>query len=286
MEALEEFKMVFGLVPSISKSTAYFCNVDCKVLVEKVQNRIGDWKNKFLSFARRLELCNSVLASMHIYWASVFILPKGIIHDIQQLIRGFLWCNGDLRKGKAKLIGRIYVFLNAKAVLSIWVKWIHAYKLKGRPFWDIPPKADISWGWRKLLQIRDLVKPHFWFRLVKHVWEAIRPRGNEVLWHRVIWFSYCIPRHAFHLWNNHIFKNERRKPKEIRDAIMVTVRLKLLTFRFKNTQMVNQLFTLWKMPNFFFVLMGLEGCSEVDIIILFVMCFGYGSDPIDLSVVI
>lgn len=92
MEALNEFKGASGLVPSLSKSTVYFCNVlnytklailnilpfeegklpvkylgvplvstrlvyrDCKELVEKVQNRIADWKNKFLSFAGRLQL--------------------------------------------------------------------------------------------------------------------------------------------------------------------------------------------------------------------------------------
>ena len=90
MEALDEFKLVSGLVPSVPKSTAFFCNVpnhvkmsilhimpfeagslpikylgiplissrllykDCKILVERVQNRIGDWKNKSLSFAGRL----------------------------------------------------------------------------------------------------------------------------------------------------------------------------------------------------------------------------------------
>ncbi|GKB33274.1 hypothetical protein Tco_0872675, partial [Tanacetum coccineum] len=59
--------------------------------------------------------------------------------------------------------------------------------------------------------------------------------------------SYCI-------WverNNRIFKNTRRSPEEIRDSIMVTVRLKLLTFRFKNTTMVNELLTRWKMPKNF-----------------------------------
>ncbi|GKE67549.1 putative reverse transcriptase domain, reverse transcriptase zinc-binding domain protein, partial [Tanacetum coccineum] len=40
-------------VPLISTHLLY---KDCKVLVEKVQNRIGDWKNMSLSFARRLEL--------------------------------------------------------------------------------------------------------------------------------------------------------------------------------------------------------------------------------------
>ncbi|GKF79718.1 putative reverse transcriptase domain-containing protein [Tanacetum coccineum] len=31
-------------------------------------------------------------------------------------------------------------------------------------------------------------------------WEALRPRGVEVSWYRVVWFSHYIPRHAFHLW--------------------------------------------------------------------------------------
>ncbi|GKF49839.1 homeodomain-like protein, partial [Tanacetum coccineum] len=30
--------------------------------------------------------------------------------------------------------------------------------------------------------------------------EAIRPRGNQVGWFRIVWFSHNIPRHAFHLW--------------------------------------------------------------------------------------
>nr|GEW43737.1 hypothetical protein [Tanacetum cinerariifolium] len=119
MDSLKEFKAVSGLVPSIPKSTAYFCNVlnhvkisilnimpffegklpvkylgvplissrllnkDCKILVERVLNKIGDWKNKSLSFAGRLQLCTSVLASMQVFWASVLVLPKGIVHDIQ-----------------------------------------------------------------------------------------------------------------------------------------------------------------------------------------------------------
>ncbi|GJT58152.1 protein LAZ1 [Tanacetum coccineum] len=90
MDSLDEFKQVSGLVPSIPKSTAFFCNVmphvknaiisimpffegkllakylgvplissrllnrDRKVLVKKARNRIGDWKNKSLSCASRL----------------------------------------------------------------------------------------------------------------------------------------------------------------------------------------------------------------------------------------
>nr|GEU58508.1 reverse transcriptase domain, reverse transcriptase zinc-binding domain protein [Tanacetum cinerariifolium]GEU99006.1 reverse transcriptase domain, reverse transcriptase zinc-binding domain protein [Tanacetum cinerariifolium] len=113
MDSLEEFKRTSGLVPSIANSMAFFCNVlnhaklailhimpflegkllvkylgvslisskllnkDCKILVEKAKNRSGDWKNKWLSFAGRLQLCKSVISFMHVYWASVLVTPKG-----------------------------------------------------------------------------------------------------------------------------------------------------------------------------------------------------------------
>lgn len=62
-------------VPLIS---SWLIHKDCKILVERVKNRIGDWRNKTLSFVARLQLIISVLSSMHVYWSSVFILPESI----------------------------------------------------------------------------------------------------------------------------------------------------------------------------------------------------------------
>ncbi|GJW48656.1 hypothetical protein Tco_0080302 [Tanacetum coccineum] len=45
--------------------------------------------------------------------------------------------------------------------------------------------------------------------------------------------------------------NVRRSPEEIRDLIMVTVRLKLVSFCFKNTTNVNRLLARWKLPRNF-----------------------------------
>ena len=97
------------------------------------------------------------------------MIPKGIILDIQQLIRGFLWCYGDFKRGKAKVawddiclpkkegglgIRSLEVFNIALMTThiwniisnkeSLWVRWIHMYKLKGRNFWDVPMKAGMS----------------------------------------------------------------------------------------------------------------------------------------------
>ncbi|GJV62569.1 hypothetical protein Tco_1473397 [Tanacetum coccineum] len=218
-EALDEFKNASGLVPSLPKSTAYFCNVlnhvklsilqvlpfdegklpvkylgvplvssrlmvrDCNELVDKVHIRIQDWKNKFLSIAGRLQLIQSVLGSMHIYWASVFILPTSVLINIEQLLRQFLWCHGSSGKGKSKvaweivclpksegglgirrlecfnaalMASHIWKFLTLKE--SLWVKWIHEYKLKGRNFVITLLRGNMSWGWRKVLKLRPTIR--------------------------------------------------------------------------------------------------------------------------------
>ncbi|GKC90097.1 hypothetical protein Tco_1150746 [Tanacetum coccineum] len=396
MDSLNEFKNVSGLVPSILRSHDLLLynvvNLDCKVLVEKAQNKIGDWKNKSLSYAGRLQLCKS-------------------------LIRGFLWCNGELKRGKAKvawadiclpksegglglrsleifnialMTTHIWNIISNKE--SLWVRWIHMYKLKGRSLWEVPLKRDASWGWLKLLQLRDHVRPFFWKQIGSgrdvSIWfdwwsdecpliRYLSPRdilregfklqdtiadmvSNEGWRWPQTWLlkapilgyitthvleeqktatktnckvtsrnkscSNNIPRHAFHLWlvmrkslkthdklrqwdvggdlnliwlyirnlagmdivparledimdflqptashhttegtigrlllaassyfiwserNNRTFKQIKRSPEDIRDIIMVTVRLKLITIKFKNTLKVNQLLSTWKMP--------------------------------------
>nr|GEU52192.1 hypothetical protein [Tanacetum cinerariifolium] len=175
MDALAEFKMVLGLeellvkylgVPLISSR---LLNRDCKILVEMVLNKIEDSKNKSLSFAGRLQLCKTVISSMHVYWASVLVIHMGIISDIQQLMRGFLWCNGEYKRGRAKVAWDDIYLPKSKGGLglrslevfnlalmtthlwniaynreSLWVCWIHTYKLRGRTIWDIQSKGDMS----------------------------------------------------------------------------------------------------------------------------------------------
>ncbi|GKF60492.1 hypothetical protein Tco_0177278 [Tanacetum coccineum] len=119
---------------------------------------------------------------MHLSWASVFILLAGIIHDIEQLMCGFLWYQRDMKRGKAKAkvswegvclpkqegglgirkLGTFNVALMATHIWklitykeSMWVRWIHAYKIKNISFWDVRLMANMSWGWRKRLQIRE-----------------------------------------------------------------------------------------------------------------------------------
>lgn len=223
MDSLEEFKEVSGLVPSVAKSTVFFGNVadevrqailslmpfeegklpvrylgvplistkllysDCKGLVEKMENRIDDWKNKSLSFAGRLQLVNSVLSSLHVYWASVFILPSRIIKELEQKMRKFLWRSDNEGKYKSKAswnsvclpklegglgirrltdVNKALMAYHIWSILSnrnsLWVQWVQMYKLKGRNFWEVQLRGNVSWGWRKILKIRDTFRPFIW----------------------------------------------------------------------------------------------------------------------------
>lgn len=35
---------------------------------------------------------------------------------------------------------------------------------------------------------------------VRNIWEALRIESDEVPWSKIVWSSYCIPKHAFLLW--------------------------------------------------------------------------------------
>ncbi|GJX13048.1 hypothetical protein Tco_0204806, partial [Tanacetum coccineum] len=137
--------------------------------------------------------------------ASVFILPTRILLDIEQIMRGFLWCQGKLGGGKAKVawnvvclpmdeggldIRRLDDFNKALMTTqvwkllvrkeSLWVEWIHVYKLRGRSFWDIPYRGNMTWGWRNVLKLRPIIREFIWKKL-----------GNGLTTR--VWFdSWCI----------------------------------------------------------------------------------------------
>jgi hypothetical protein len=81
-------------VPLLSK---WLTTTNCDVLVSKIAGRIDSWLARNLSFAERLQLVSSVLLSMQVYWAKVFILPKRVIFLLQQKFNRFLWGGKDTK---------------------------------------------------------------------------------------------------------------------------------------------------------------------------------------------
>ncbi|GJT11650.1 RNA-directed DNA polymerase, eukaryota, reverse transcriptase zinc-binding domain protein [Tanacetum coccineum] len=206
-ESIDEFCKVAGLIPNYNKSTIIsgclndgeqqeilevmpfnveklpirylgvpltsrrIKHKECKCLIDKVESRVQNWKNKSLSYAGRLMLAASVLESIHVYWAFVFLLRDGVIKDINQILKDFLWNQTDGTKGRPKVTWKNVCRFKQKGGLglkdlgvwniamiikhlwhivtdkeSLWVKWINTEKLKGRSFWDIEEdKNDKEW---------------------------------------------------------------------------------------------------------------------------------------------
>ncbi|GJU04045.1 RNA-directed DNA polymerase, eukaryota, reverse transcriptase zinc-binding domain protein [Tanacetum coccineum] len=163
---------------------------ECGCLVDKIKSRIHNWKNRYLSYAGRLQLIAAVLESIHVYWASVFLIPSTIIKDINRILKNFLWSQSEKNNGKAKVAWSYicrpkdkgglglknlqtwnYALLSkhvwniATKKDSLWVKWVHSVKLRGKSFWEIKEEKEDSWGWKNLLIIRDQVKDNIFYKV-------------------------------------------------------------------------------------------------------------------------
>jgi hypothetical protein len=111
-----------------------------------------------LSFAGRLQLVQSVLFSIQVYWSSMFILPKAMVKKVESTLHSFLWKGSELGKGGARVTWSSVCLLNEEGGLgiksvecwnqaamikhlwyicsnvgnSIWVSWVYSTLLKGK----------------------------------------------------------------------------------------------------------------------------------------------------------
>ncbi|KAK4380904.1 hypothetical protein Sango_3019500 [Sesamum angolense] len=142
-----------------------------------------------LSFAGRLQLIKSVLMALNVYWAMAFILPKGVIREVEKKMRTFLW-KGNSAVGYPKVAWSVVcrsieeggqgirdILALNKAFMShhlwnviqnnqssIWVKWITHTRLRHKSVWTVEVKGG-SWGWRKLLRLRSGLLPYIEFKI-------------------------------------------------------------------------------------------------------------------------
>lgn len=75
-------------VPLSSKNTSI---VQFQTLIEKIMGRVKSWTSRFLSYTGRIQVIRSVLFSIQIFWAQIFVMPKKVTHCIEAVCRKFLW---------------------------------------------------------------------------------------------------------------------------------------------------------------------------------------------------
>ncbi|KAL2235686.1 UNVERIFIED_CONTAM: putative ribonuclease H protein, partial [Sesamum indicum] len=174
---------------------------DCQPLLSKIDTRINGWEELALSYAGRVQIIKSVLVALGVYWASTFILPKGVIKDIEKRLRVFLWrgtgnsgypkvawkeiCKpkeeGGLGLKDMSTLNRALMCKKLCEVIRcdrtcIWVEWLRHGRLRDDSIWTIPENRG-PWGWRKILRLRG------WLRSVHHLGPLFDrfPRGPNSL---------------------------------------------------------------------------------------------------------
>ncbi|XP_074265589.1 uncharacterized protein LOC141588030 [Silene latifolia] len=207
---------------------------DCECLVDKICSRIHGYGSRKFSYAGRLVIVRSVLNSLHSYWASIFIIPKGIMKRIEAVCRNFLWDNSaDYRRSplvgwdtvcrpkeegglglkdqevwNKAMIGRLVDWVAEKRD-SIWVHWVHNNYLKGREWMEYSPTMNSSWIWRRICKVKEEMAAGY----TDGKWEIQQDgytsagcynwfKGNWpcVTWYKVIWNGWAIPKHQFLGW--------------------------------------------------------------------------------------
>ncbi|GJV92190.1 RNA-directed DNA polymerase, eukaryota, reverse transcriptase zinc-binding domain protein [Tanacetum coccineum] len=118
------------------------------------------------------------------------ITCENVIYDINKLLKGFLWCQGELTKGKAKvswdsickpkelgglgikdlklwnevlLVKQLWNVISKKNTL--WVKWVISKNLKGKNIWEANAKVNSSVGWKEILKLRDKIRKHVLWKI-------------------------------------------------------------------------------------------------------------------------
>ncbi|GKE35217.1 RNA-directed DNA polymerase, eukaryota, reverse transcriptase zinc-binding domain protein [Tanacetum coccineum] len=190
-KSLDGFSQVSGLNPNLGKSTIFFGSIkerekqylleilpfkcgklpvrylgvlllakrlsvmDCKVLIDKVGERINCWRNKTLSYAGRVQLLASVLSSMQIYWDSVYFLPNVVINDLDKLFKRFLWNSGNSAQGKARVAWKMVCRPMDQGGLGIkpLKQWNEVMLI--RQFWKIIENKDSLWAkWVNVVRLK------------------------------------------------------------------------------------------------------------------------------------
>jgi hypothetical protein len=127
---------------------------------------------------------------MHVFWASVFMLPVKVTKELESKMRGFLWSQGQLTKGAAKVSWKMVCTPKAEGGLdirrigdmnksllashlwsllikrhSLWVTWIYTHRLRGRTLWNTTEDTKCCSSWRDLCLVRNTVRDYVWCKI-------------------------------------------------------------------------------------------------------------------------
>ncbi|XP_074315572.1 uncharacterized protein LOC141651774 [Silene latifolia] len=159
--------------------------LDCNILIDKMIHKIKGWNKRRISYTGRMVLVRSVLATLHNYWAKIFVLPVGVMDKIQALCRNFLWEGSD-DYSKAPLISWKVVCSSLKA---------GGLGLIDSKDWNVAAVGKLVW-W--IFIKKDIL----WIRWIDKIYMKGKPSvmPPKVEWYSTVWNNMNLPKHRFIAW--------------------------------------------------------------------------------------
>ncbi|XP_021845586.2 uncharacterized protein [Spinacia oleracea] len=166
---------------------------DCDLLVEKMVAKIKVWSSRHISFAGRMQLVNSVLMSICVYWGQIFLLPKRITQKITAICRSFLWF-GTYDESRPGSVGWDQL-CNHKDQGGLGFRNISLWNQAavGKLAWAISENSITE----ALASTQWLTDPKY---SIKNIYGGLCTQQPKVHWHRFVWNRFSVPKHRFTLW--------------------------------------------------------------------------------------
>ncbi|XP_058741730.1 uncharacterized protein LOC131614119 [Vicia villosa] len=198
----------------------------CQQLIHKMTARLSHWSTRLLSYAGRIHLVRSVLFAIANYWMQIFLLPKKVIHHIDQLCRIFIWTGKDMPSKKAPVSwkslcdpmsagGRNLIFLGNwnKAAISkllwyvcakknkLWIRWIHLYYIKNADPRSYKPPIHSSWSMKAVFKNNESICQKDAWKIsmekdaysTKRMYKELQGIKEKVMWRRLFFGNLARP---------------------------------------------------------------------------------------------
>nr|GEW88911.1 hypothetical protein [Tanacetum cinerariifolium] len=186
---------------------------------------------------------------------------KGLLVIPSNLFMVFFGATMSTSMGKRRLLGMIYSFLNEKGTYRLrclecsncpLIRYLTPRDIHREGFktprslktqdvlrsWDVDPSTDLATLRCPPCGVQMDSHEHLFFQCAFSSQRSFKGVVGKL----------TLAASSYYIWlerNNRLFKNARRSPEELQDLIIVTVRFKLVTFRFKNNARVKSMLSLW-----------------------------------------
>lgn len=185
-----------------------------KFVVEKVKQRLSNWKARTLSFAGRVTLAKSVVQAMPTYAMQSSMIPKTTCDEVDTLCKSFIWGDEDNHRKihlvnwekmlKPKVEGGLGMRSTRKANEAFMLKGLWQFYLEPNKLWCRILRNIYKCGEQDILIIYPKRKGSNFWNGLGHSLEEFRRNlhwttgnGDSILFRFDNWVADCEPLHSY-----------------------------------------------------------------------------------------